>query len=134
MLLFQDGLTHRWIAELGRDLDLIITLGDATGAICSALLVEQEGTMSGFLGLTETIVRLNPSASISARRSLVELLRYGPDSQSWYSVMIRLTTCLLEIGQFGKKAMQQVDDCMRSTGAAGKDRQSQARPRRPLPS
>jgi transposase len=57
MLLFQDGSTHRWIAGLGRDLDLVVTLDDATSAICSALLVEQEGTMSSFLGLAETITR-----------------------------------------------------------------------------
>ena len=50
MLLFQDGSTHRWIAALGRDLDLIVTLDDATGEIYSAILVEQEGTMSSFLG------------------------------------------------------------------------------------
>lgn len=55
MLLFQDGSTHRWIGELGHDLDLVVTLDDATGAICSAILVEQEGTMSSFLGLAETI-------------------------------------------------------------------------------
>jgi hypothetical protein len=58
MLLFQDGSTHRWIAGLGRDLDLVVTLNDVTSAICSALLVEQEGTMSSFLGLAETIARL----------------------------------------------------------------------------
>jgi hypothetical protein len=46
-----------WIAALGHDLDLVVTLDDATGAICSALLVEQEGTMSSFLGLAETITR-----------------------------------------------------------------------------
>jgi len=57
MLLFQDGSTHRWLAALGRDLDLVVTLDDATGRICSALLVEQEGTMSSFLGLAETIDR-----------------------------------------------------------------------------
>jgi transposase len=55
MLLFQDGSTHRWIAGLGRDLDLVVTLDDATGAIYSAILVEEEGTMSSFLGLAETI-------------------------------------------------------------------------------
>jgi transposase len=55
MLLFQDGSTHRWIGALGRDLDLIVTLDDATGEIYSALLVEQEGTLSSFLGLAETI-------------------------------------------------------------------------------
>ena len=55
MLLFQDGSTHRWIPGLGRDLDLIVTLDDATGAITSAFLTEQEGTMSSFRGLAETI-------------------------------------------------------------------------------
>jgi hypothetical protein len=55
MLLFQDGSKHRWIAALGRDLDLIVTLDDATGEIYSAFLVEEEGTMSSFLGLQETI-------------------------------------------------------------------------------
>jgi len=55
MLLFQDGSTHRWIPGLGRDLDLIVTLDDATGAIYSAFLVAEEGTMSSFRGLAETI-------------------------------------------------------------------------------
>lgn len=57
MLLFQDGSKHRWLAALGRDLDLIVTLDDATGTIYSAFLVEEEGTMSSFLGLAETIGR-----------------------------------------------------------------------------
>jgi transposase len=57
MLLFQDGSTHRWIAALGRDLDLVVTLDDATGEIYSAIMVDQEGTMSSFLGLAETIER-----------------------------------------------------------------------------
>jgi Helix-turn-helix domain len=56
MLLFQDGSTHRWLAALGRDLDLVVTLDDEV-EIYSALLVEQEGTMSSFLGLAETIGR-----------------------------------------------------------------------------
>ena len=55
MLLFQDGSRHRWIPGLDRDLDLIVTLDDATGAIYSAFLVEEEGTMSSFRGLAETI-------------------------------------------------------------------------------
>lgn len=55
MLLFQDGSTHRWIGALGHDLDLVVTLDDATGCIYSAILVDQEGTMSSLLGLHETI-------------------------------------------------------------------------------
>ena len=57
MLLFQDGSTHRWLPGLGHDIDLIVTLDDATSHIVSALFVEQEGTMSSFLGLAETIGR-----------------------------------------------------------------------------
>jgi hypothetical protein len=57
VLLFQDGSTHRWIAALGHDLDLIVTLDDATGEIYSAFLVEQEGTMSSLVGLAETVGR-----------------------------------------------------------------------------
>ena len=55
MLLMQDGSTHRWIAGLGHDIDLIVTMDDATGWIYSAFLVDQEGTMSSLRGLHETI-------------------------------------------------------------------------------
>lgn len=55
MLLFQDGSTHRWLPGSEQELDLIVTLDDATGAIYSAFLIEEEGTMSSFLGLIETI-------------------------------------------------------------------------------
>jgi transposase len=56
MMLFQDGSTHAWLA--GRPpLDLIVTLDDATSAIHSAFLVEEEGTSSSFRGLAEVIER-----------------------------------------------------------------------------
>jgi transposase len=55
MMLFQDGSTHRWLAALDRNLDLIATMDDATGEVYSAFLVEEEGTMSSFQGLNETI-------------------------------------------------------------------------------
>ncbi len=55
MLLFQDGSTHRWLPGNEPELDLIVTLDDATGAIYSAFLVAEEGTMSSFQGLRETI-------------------------------------------------------------------------------
>jgi hypothetical protein len=55
MMLMQDGSTHRWIAPLGHDIDLIVTMDDATSWIYSAFFVDQEGTMSSFRGLRETI-------------------------------------------------------------------------------
>jgi Winged helix-turn helix len=54
MLLFQDGSRHAWLPQ-GPELDLIVTMDDATGAILSAFLVEEEGTASSFIGLKETI-------------------------------------------------------------------------------
>lgn len=56
MLLHQDGSRHAWLA--GRpQLDLIVTLDDATSEIYSAFLVEEEGTASSLQGLSETIAR-----------------------------------------------------------------------------
>jgi transposase len=55
MLLFQDASTFAWLPGVDRHLDLVVTLDDATSAIYSAILVEQEGTQSSFLGLVETI-------------------------------------------------------------------------------
>ena len=53
MMLHQDGSRHVWLE--GRPaLDLIVTLDDATGAIYSAFLVEEEGTASTFRALKET--------------------------------------------------------------------------------
>jgi len=54
MMLLQDGSTHRWLAE-NHDLDLIATMDDATSELYSAFLVPEEGTMSSFRGLDETI-------------------------------------------------------------------------------
>jgi transposase len=54
MLLFQDGSKHTWLPQ-GPPLDLVVTLDDATSAILSAFLVEEEGTASSFVGLKETI-------------------------------------------------------------------------------
>ena len=54
MMLHQDASTHVWLLGQGL-LDLVVTLDDATSEIYSAILVEEEGTVSSFLGLIETI-------------------------------------------------------------------------------
>ena len=53
MMLHQDGSREVWLAGQPA-LDLIVTMDDATSEITSALLVEEEGTMSSFQGLLET--------------------------------------------------------------------------------
>jgi transposase len=47
MMLHQDGSRFAWLAGEG-ELDLIVTMDDATSTIYSAFLVEEEGTASSF--------------------------------------------------------------------------------------
>ncbi len=54
MMIHQDASKHLWLQSLG-PLDLVVTMDDATSEIYSAFLVEEEGTMSTFTGLIETI-------------------------------------------------------------------------------
>jgi len=57
MMLHQDGSTHRWIPALDYSFDLIVTMDDANSEITSGFLVAQEGTMSSFEGIKETILK-----------------------------------------------------------------------------
>jgi transposase len=56
MMLHQDGSRHEWLGgQPARD--LIVTMDDATSAIYSAFLVEEEGTASTFRALNEVFGR-----------------------------------------------------------------------------
>ena len=55
MLLHQDASTHAWLP--GARHDLVVTLDDATSAILSAFLVDEEGTASSLQGLREVVAR-----------------------------------------------------------------------------
>jgi transposase len=55
MMMHQDGSTHDWIPGLGYNVDLIVTMDDATSEITSGFFVLQEGTQSTFQGIKETI-------------------------------------------------------------------------------
>ena len=57
MMLHQDASPHAWLAGSGRSHDLVVTLDDATGAIYSAFLVDEEGTASSFRGLREVVAK-----------------------------------------------------------------------------
>ena len=53
MMLHQDGSSHEWIR--GCLWDLIVTMDDATSDVYSGFFVEEEGTMSSFIGLREVM-------------------------------------------------------------------------------
>ena len=54
MMLHQDGSRHAWIEGLPQ-MDLIVTMDDATSEVYSMFLVEEEGTASTFQALREVI-------------------------------------------------------------------------------
>ena len=56
MMLHQDASTHAWLpGEAGKH-DLVVTMDDATSAIYSAFLVDQEGTASSLRGVRDVVV------------------------------------------------------------------------------
>ena len=57
MMLHQDASRFAWLPGDFRQYDLVVTLDDATSAIYSAFLVEEEGTASSFRALAEVIER-----------------------------------------------------------------------------
>jgi hypothetical protein len=55
MMLHQDASTHAWLSGgLGKH-DLVVTMEDATSAIYSMFLVDEEGTASSLRGLREVV-------------------------------------------------------------------------------
>lgn len=66
MMLHQDGSTHEWVP--GVKWDLIITFDDATSELYSAFFVEEEGTMSTFMGIQEVIETRGLFSSLYADR------------------------------------------------------------------
>jgi len=55
MMLHQDASTHAWLPGDPRKYDLVVTMDDATSALYSAFLVDEEGTASSFRGLCEVV-------------------------------------------------------------------------------
>ena len=66
MMMHQDGSRHEWVA--GQWWDLIVTMDDADSTITSAFFVEEEGTMSSFRGVLETIERFGLFCSLYTDR------------------------------------------------------------------
>jgi transposase len=68
MMLHQDGSRAFWL-EGEPQLDLIVTMDDATSTIYSAFLVEEEGTASTFLGLLEVFTAHGLPSSLYTDRA-----------------------------------------------------------------
>ena len=57
MMLHQDASTHAWLVGDERKYDLVVTMDDATSAIYSLFLVDQEGTASSLRGVREVVAK-----------------------------------------------------------------------------
>lgn len=55
MMLHQDASTHAWLPGATGKHDLVVTMEDATSALYSAFLVDQEGTASSLRGVREVV-------------------------------------------------------------------------------
>jgi transposase len=66
MMIHQDGSTHEWIP--GQKWDLISTMDDATNDHYSMFFCEEEGTVSSFQGVKETIEKFGLFSSFYSDR------------------------------------------------------------------
>ena len=57
MMLHQDASTHAWLPGDACRYDLVVTMDDATSAIYSMFLVDEEGTASSLRGVREVVER-----------------------------------------------------------------------------
>jgi transposase len=57
MMLHQDASTHAWLPGSAARHDLIVTMDDATSAIYSMFLVDEEGTASSLRGVREVVAQ-----------------------------------------------------------------------------
>jgi hypothetical protein len=108
MLPNQHGSHHRWLPALDAPLDLIVTLDDATSEICSAFVVEEQGTTSTLearrgdrrAGSARFVVAVHRSKAYAPTRSAVlcacvPIIMAGwnwttSQSQTFYGVVKRL--------------------------------------------
>jgi hypothetical protein len=94
MMLHQDGSRHAWLPD--QQHDLIVTLDDASGAIYSAFLIGEEGTMSSFLGVAEVI----------QRHGLFNSLYTDRGSHYWHTAKVGGKVDKANLTQFGRAMAQ----------------------------
>jgi transposase len=66
MMLHQDGSRHEWVP--GKQWDLIVTMDDSTNESYSMFFCEEEGTMSAFQGVSESMKKCGLPCSVYVDR------------------------------------------------------------------
>lgn len=98
MMLHQDASTHAWLPGDGRKYDLVVTLDDATSAIYSAFLVDEEGTASTFRGLGEVVARHGLFCSLYTDRGSHYFLTPEAGGKVSRTVLTQVGRALAQLG------------------------------------
>jgi transposase len=95
MMLHQDGSRHDWLGT-GEQLDLIVTMDDATSEIYSAFLVEEENTASSLRGLIDVVESRGLPCSLYTDRG----------SHYWYTPAVGGKVDKVRLTQVGRALKQ----------------------------
>jgi transposase len=94
MMIHQDGSTHQWVP--GKYWDLIVTMDDATNEHYSMFFVEEEGTLSSFIGVAEVIQKCGLFCSFYSDRG----------SHYWNTPIAGGSVDKIHVTQFGQALKQ----------------------------
>ena len=89
MMLHQDASKHAWLPGDAGKYDLVVTMEDATSAIYSAFLVDEEGTASSFRGVRDVVAKHGLFCSLYTDRGS----RYGSGANRWSSYRFSPLMC-----------------------------------------
>jgi transposase len=98
MLLHQDASTHAWLpGDVGKH-DLVVTMDDATSAIYSMFLVDQEGTASSLRGVREVVAKHGLFCSLYTDRGSHYFLTPEAGGQVSKTVLTQFGRALKQLG------------------------------------
>jgi transposase len=98
MMLHQDASMHGWLPGDGRKYDLVVSLDDATSAIYSAFLTDEEGTASSFRGLGEVVARHGLFCSLYTDRGSHYFLTPEAGGKVSKTVLTQVGRALAQLG------------------------------------
>src|SRR6266851_1181627 len=98
MLLHQDASRHVWLPGEGRQHDLVVTLEDATSALYSAFLVDEEGTASSLRGVREVVAKHGLFCSLYTDRGSHYFLTPAAGGRVSKTVLTQFGRALKQLG------------------------------------
>jgi transposase len=98
MLLHQDASRHAWLPGEGRQHDLVVTLEDATSALYSAFLVDEEGTASSLRGVREVVAKHGLFCSLYTDRGSHYFLTPAAGGRVSKTVLTQFGRALKQLG------------------------------------